>query len=375
MDFLAVLISIFTITVLIVIHEFGHFLAAKFYGFQTPVFGIGLPFGPGIDLFEKWGTKFKFYWALIGGFVAIPELGDESDVDALEEMENLKKPLKQFPVAQRAVVASGGIIFNILFAFLLAVIMAASIGLPKAMPANLVAGFTDDASIAKEIGLKTGDRIIAVNGIKIASGADLQKEVKANSNSELNILVERKNIEDKEELNFKFRVGDSLGIVLGLDKYYEKYGSNPLVWIWEAAVYIFQNIISMIVMIILLFKALFIKLISFVNPSLLSEAADSALSQVKGVVGIVQIISEDIRHNAVLLLEFSMLLSLNLAVINLLPIPALDGGHLVFMAYEAMFGKKACANFQKNAAQIGFIFLIGIILLTTFNDIKNWVFN
>jgi len=60
MDFLLVLISILMITVLIVVHEFGHFLAAKYYGFHTPVFGIGLPFGPSIDLFKKWGTQFKF---------------------------------------------------------------------------------------------------------------------------------------------------------------------------------------------------------------------------------------------------------------------------------------------------------------------------
>ena len=83
MDFLAIIISILTIAVLIIVHEFGHFLFAKFYGFQTPVFGIGLPIGPGINLFKKWGTQFKFYFALIGGFVAIPELGDETDKETL----------------------------------------------------------------------------------------------------------------------------------------------------------------------------------------------------------------------------------------------------------------------------------------------------
>ena len=75
-----------------------------------------------------------------------------------------------------------------------------------------------------------------------------------------------------------------------------------------------------------------------------------------------------------LLLEFAILLSLNLAVINVLPIPALDGGHLLFMAYEAIAGKKPSEKILNGAMQAGFIFLLSIIALTTLNDVKNWIF-
>ncbi len=128
----------------------------------------------------------------------------------------------------------------------------------------------------------------------------------------------------------------------------------------------------MLLSVIGLLAALVQKLLALVIPNLAPMATE--LGEVKGIVGIVQIISHDIRSNAVLLLEFAILLSLNLAVINVLPIPALDGGHLLFMAYEGITGKKPHGKLQETAIQIGFIFLLGIIAITTFNDIKNCIF-
>lgn len=367
MDLLAILISILMITVLIVVHEFGHFLAAKYYGFQTPVFGIGLPFGPGIDLFKKWGTQFKFYFALIGGFVAIPELGDETDEDLLKEYE-LEKPLQEFPVGQRAVVASGGIVFNILFAFLLAVVMAGSVGLPQAVPTNEIATFVSEDSIAKKSGIEAGDKIIRLNSIEIKSALDLQNAVKETTGQKIGLVIER----EGKEFNLELQSEGSLGVVLDYEKTYQKFGSNPLVWVWEAFRFTTKTLLAMVISIFGIFAALFAKVISVFNPDMAPSSMN--LGDVKGIVGIVQLISEDIKSNAILLFDFAILLSLNLAVINLLPIPALDGGHLVFMAYEAVFGKKACEKFQARAVQAGFIFLISIILITTFNDLKNWIF-
>lgn len=355
------------ITVLIVVHEFGHYLAAKFYGFQTPVFGIGLPFGPSIDLFEKWDTKFKFYWALIGGFVAIPELGDETDPETIKDLP-LKHELREFPVGQRAVVASGGIVFNILFAFLLAIIMAATIGLPKAVPNNTVAAFAE-TSIAQKAGLELGDQIIQVNSMKITTGEDLQKAIKSYSYQDITLIYTR----DKQKFTKKIYSEGSLGIVLGQNKVYEKYGLKPLTWIWEALKFTTLTMAGMLISIVAIFASLFSKIASLFGAQLGPAAVE--LGQVKGIVGIVQIISQDIKSNAILLLEFAILLSLNLAVINVLPIPALDGGHLIFMAYEAIAGKKADEKILNGAMQIGFMFLLSVIALTTLNDVKNWIWH
>lgn len=355
------------ITVLIVVHEFGHYLAAKYYGFQTPVFGIGLPFGPSIDLFEKWGTKFKFYWALIGGFVAIPELGDETDPDSIKDLE-LKQPLREFPVHQRAVVASGGIVFNILFAFLLAIVMAATIGLPTAVPSNTVAGFAE-TSIAKQAGLELGDAIIQVNSMKITTGEELQKAIKAYSYQDITLTYQR----EKQSFTKQFYSEGSLGIVLGHSKEYQQYGFKPLTWITEAFKFTATTLLGMLISVVAIFASLFSKIASLFGAQIGPAAVE--LGQVKGIVGIVQIISQDIKSNAILLLEFAILLSLNLAVINVLPIPALDGGHLVFMAYEAIAGKKADEKILNGAMQVGFIFLLSVIALTTINDIKTWIWH
>ncbi len=365
MSLLAILISVLTITILIVVHEFGHYLAAKYYGFQTPVFGIGLPIGPAIDLGKKWGTQFKFYWCLIGGFVAIPELGDETDPETIKKYD-VKLPLKEFPVGQRMIVASGGIIFNILFAFLIAVIMAASFGLPKVISSSAIAAFGSSDSAAKTAGLQIGDKIIAIDGTEIKSGKALQKAIKETTGKTIAIKLLR----NKETLDITLTNPGALGVVLGQEKIYKHYGANPLSWLKAATKFTLTTLLAMVLSVMTILASLVTKIFSIFIPNL-TTGAD--LGQVKGIVGIVQVISQDISSNFLLILEFAFLLSLNLAVINVLPIPALDGGHLLFMTYEAITGKKAPDSLQQTAIQVGFVFLLGVIALTTVNDIKNWI--
>lgn len=379
MDFVFILISILSITLLIVVHELGHYIAAKYFGFQTPVFGIGMPFGPSIDLFNKWGTQFKFYFALIGGFVAIPELGDETDPEMLKKYP-IKLPLKEFPVYQRMIVASGGIIFNILFAFLIAVIMAGTTGLPKPVANTVIADFVKSNPTAKNAGLLLGDQIIQVNDTEINTGLVLQKTIKSLANQEILITIKRPiNQEAKlqtadikyEEKKIKVQSPGSLGIVLGNSKEYQHFAPDPILWILEAFKFISETLIAMFLSVLGLLITLVYKILAIFNPQFAEGQLD--LGQVKGIVGIVQIISHDIKTNINLLLEFTVLLSLNLAVINVLPIPALDGGHLAFMTYEAIAGKKPSEKLQVGLVQVGFIFLLSLIALTTLNDIKNWL--
>lgn len=364
MDFFFAIISILVITLLIVVHEFGHFLAAKLYGFQTPVFGIGLPFGPYINLFKKWGTQFRFYFALIGGFVAIPETSDETNEETLKDME--LKPLKKFPVYQRAVVAVAGVAFNILFAFIIAITMTASIGLPKFSASNKIIEFVGENSAAKLAGIKKGDTIIAVNGAAIQSGKELQESIGNYQNEDINLKVLR----DNKTKNISVHAHGAIGVKLGLKKEYIKYGSNIFNWIQEAFKYTLKTLFMMTLSIITIFSSLFAKLASLFGIE--TNIASTNLGEVKGIVGIVQLITEDIKNNLWLILEFAFLLNLNLAVINLLPIPALDGGYLIFLGYEAIFKKKPSIALQEGLVQAGFMFLLSIMALTTINDIKNF---
>jgi len=161
--------------------------------------------------------------------------------------------------------------------------------------------------------------------------------------------------------------------LLGQEKHYRKLGFNPLAWVSEAFVFTFNTFVSMLISVLLLLFTLVNKILAAILPFV--QQPVSELGEVKGIVGIVQLISQDIQANGVMILEFAILLSLNLAVINLLPIPALDGGHLAFMTYEAIAGNKAPEKFQAIAIQAGLLFLLSIMALTTFNDVKNWVFS
>ena len=133
-QFLAVLLMLGILSVLIIVHELGHFSVARLFGFQTPVFGFGWPFGPTWTIGKKWGTEFKLHALLIGGYVAIPELGDESsiskDAEGAGYAEMELKPFRKFPVWQRALVALAGVTFNVIFAYFVMVAMLSILGEP-----------------------------------------------------------------------------------------------------------------------------------------------------------------------------------------------------------------------------------------------------
>ena len=293
---------------LIVVHEFGHFLAAKLYGFQTPIFGIGFPFGPHIDLFKKWDTQFRFYFALIGGFVAIPETSDESSAETLKDIE--LKPFKKFPVYQRAVVAVAGVAFNILFAFLIAIVMIGTTGLPKLAASNKIIEFVDKNSPALQAGLEKGDLIISVNGLEINSGKELQTAINSHIDEDISLKVKR----NEEIKTFNLHSSGAIGVKLGLKKEYIKHDFNLFKWIGEAFKYTAETLVMMVLSIIAIFSSLFAKLANLVG---IETALPSAnLGEVKGIVGIVQLITEDIKSNIWMILEFAFLLNLNLALLT-----------------------------------------------------------
>jgi len=362
MDVLFALVSILVITILVLVHECGHFLAAKLYGFQTPIFGIGMPFGPYIELFKRWGTRFRFYFLLIGGFVTVPETGDETSAESLEGIDDLK-PFRQFPVYQRAVVAIAGVTFNVLFAFLIAILMSLSTGLPKIVPSTVIKGFSSETSPAKLAGMQAGTKIISINGLEINSGTELQKIVFAEKGKDIEIKV----ADDKKV--YKVHSDGVIGVQLGYEKEYIK-AENIFNAIFSALKFTAESTLMMIFSIFAILASLIAKVLVILGINL--DFVTANLGDVKGIVGIVQLITDDIKNNIWMVLEFSFLLSLNLAVINLLPIPALDGGHLVFLAYEAIFKKKPSAKLQDGLVQAGFIFLLSLMALTTINDVKGF---
>lgn len=369
------------ISVMIIVHEFGHWIVARRLGFQTPIFGFGLPFGSHIKLGRWKDTEFRFHWFVLGGYVAIPELGDETNEEALKELPNLK-PLKSFPVWKRALVASAGVAFNILFAYLVCLVMVSTVGPPSAK-GNIVIthlldskesantyGSTRPNPIAKNAGFKAGDVVLAVNNIKIKDPNQVVKIVKAHKLKEVVFRVERSylvnNKQEKEIFDIKVVPNEegTIGVGLGvsLSGKYDKPSKNPLIWLYQAALVLFEWTAVMLLGLGLMIMNLF-----GITPA---NAPKISADDLHGIIAIVSVFAQAITIDFREVYRWTALISVNLAIINLLPIPALDGGHLLFMFIEKLRGKRIAESIQQRAIQTGFFLLILLMFFVLFNDIK-----
>lgn len=374
-----IIIVLALISLMIIVHEFGHWIVARKLGFQTPVFGFGLPFGSHIKLGRWKDTEFRFHWFVLGGYVAIPELGDETNEAILKEMPNLK-PLKSFPVWKRAAVASAGVFFNILFAYLACLIMVATIGPPSDRGNVVITNLLDVPTsgvtanpIAKNAGFQAGDVILQTNYINIKDPSQVVKIVKSNSKKQVVFKIKRTYLVDgkKQDEIIKIKVTPSaegtIGIGLGLAKNgeYEKPSKNPLVWIVQSAKVLTEWSITMLLglwfMILNLFGA---------SPG---GSPKISTDDLHGIIAIISVFAQAITLDFREVYRWSALISVNLAIINLLPIPALDGGHLLFMFIEKLRGKRLAESIQQKAIQTGFFLLILLMFFVLFNDIKGLI--
>lgn len=380
---LNIVIVLLLLSVMILVHEFGHWIVARGFGFQTPVFGFGLPFGGYLRLGRWKGTEFRFHWFVLGGYVAIPELGDETSEESLKELPDLK-PLKYFPVWKRAVVASAGVAFNILFAYLMCLIMVATIGPPSAKGNVVITNLLDSPTSSKQFGykpnpiaatagFKSGDVILSVEGISVKDPSQVVQIVKSNPLKKISFKIQRqKFVNNKKHLeNLVINVVPSeegtIGIGLGLARggEYDKPSRNPVVWVFQSAEVLTEWTLSMLIGLGILFANLF----GFSPLGMPKIGAED----LHGIVAIVSVFAQAITVDFREVYRWSALISVNLAIINLLPIPALDGGHLLFMLIEKIRGKRLAESFQQKAIQTGFLLLLLLMFFVLFNDIKGLI--
>lgn len=383
MVILNIIIVLALLSVMIIVHEFGHWIVARRLGFQTPIFGFGLPFGGHLKLGYWKNTEFRFHWFVLGGYVAIPELGDESNEELLKEIPNLK-PFKSFPVWKRAAVASAGVLFNIIFAYLVCLIMVATIGPPSAQGNVVITNLLDSPSsvqgvtakpnpIAKNSGLQVGDVILQVNSIKIKQPSHVVQIVRANKLKEVIFKIQRTKIADNKKtydilkINVTPNEEGTIGIGIGLLKSgeYDKPSKSPFVWLGQAGQVLIEWTISMLFGLWLLLMSLF-----GMTPS---GAPKIGADDLHGILAIVSVFAQAITIDFKEVFRWTALISVNLAIINLLPIPALDGGHLLFMFIEKIRGKKLAESVQQRAIQTGFFLLILLMFFVLFNDIKGLI--
>lgn len=334
-------VAVLVFLILIVIHEFGHFIAAKLLGVRVNEFAVG--FGPKLFSYKGQETTYKLNLVPLGGYCAM-EGEDESSSD--ERAFCNKKPWRRF------LIVSMGAIFNIILGFILIGCMLIP---TKVYTTTTVAGFYDGA-VSSSYGLMEGDKILKVDGRRILTTYDLSYSFTNVQNGEIDITVLRDG-EKKVLEKVKFSTEEEDGIsyivvdftVEGEKRTFRSFISQTVKTTVSYFMVIWRSLIDLL-------------------------CGKYGLSAVSGPVGVTAAIGGAAKMGLKNLLPIMSLITVNLGIFNLLPIPALDGGRLLFIIFEMIFRKPVPQKFEAIVHAVGFALLIAIMLLVTAKDIFGLIF-
>ena len=357
---MSVLAAIAVLAVLIVVHELGHFMAARLQGIHVNRFSIG--FGPIIWKYQGPETEYAIRGFPLGGFVGFPDDDPESDIP--QDDPNL---LRNRPLLDRAIVISAGVIANLVFAYLLLVVQVSSVGMQEfSQPGVVVPEIAPETTrVALEAGIQAKDVIIAVNGRELGVAPKaisyLREEIENHPNQTIELTILR---EDKiYDLTLTPQPGPDgkgkIGVGLSGNGDIVRRRSENIVDAFVAGAREFEKITLLTVQ-------------GFIQ--LISNFRETA-GQVAGPVKIVNIGASIAKDNAANLFQFASLISINLAIINILPLPALDGGQLTFLLIEALRGKPLPTHIQDGVMQTGLMLLLGLGIFLIIRDTAqlDWV--
>jgi membrane-associated protease RseP (regulator of RpoE activity) len=351
---MSVLAAIAILALLIFVHELGHFLAARLQGIHVNRFSIG--FGPILWRLQGARTEYAIRALPLGGFVGFPDDDPESEIspDDADLMRNR-------PVLDRVIVISAGVIANLVFAYLVLALQFQIVGVPDGFnydPGALVPQVISNDSAAAEAGIKAGDIILSVEGNKLpASDAaipTLKEAIETHAQQPLDITIKRGgellNLEITPHLNNEGKGFIGVQLFPNGDPVYRS--PQHIGEIWQLAANEFQDIIFRTVQ---GFGQLILNFGETVN-------------QVAGPVKIVEQGASIADSNANNLFVFAAIVSVNLAIINILPLPALDGGQLAFLVVEGVRGKPLPTSIQDGFMQTGLVLLLGLGIFLIIRD-------
>lgn len=337
--------AILVFGLIITVHEFGHYLFAKLTGIRVEEFAVGM--GPKL-VSKKWGeTVYSLRLIPMGGYCRMTgETGEEA-------YQPTEKPdprrFDQKPALVRLAVAVGGPLMNFLLAFVIFSLIFVMLGVPEGYTTQI--GQVLPGKPAEAVGLQAGDRIIDINGQPVDSWDEMVELIHQSAGKELQLTVNRDGQELKiaviPELDQENKVG-----LIGITPQEPKW--RPLgVWAgigeglkrtYEFTSLTLQGLLQMV-------------------------TGQASSADIAGPVGIVNMIGESARFGLIYLANLTALISISLGLFNLLPIPALDGGRLLFILIEIIRGRPVNPARENMVHLIGFALLLILMMLVTYRDI------
>lgn len=355
---------LFVLTVLVFVHELGHFWVARRCGVRVQVFSVG--FGPEIiGRTDRHGTRWKISAIPLGGYVKMFGEGD-----TIESQDGNERPLTDDekkvsfvhkPLIQRTAIVAAGPLANFILAILLFALLLGFAGSPRLLP---FVGGVEGGSAAEQAGLQAGDRIIEGAGQEIVWFDDLRRVVAENAGNRIDLVVVRGNqqlllpvvprVQRQTQDDGTVRERGLLGVTADSSQIdYIRYNPAEAIWMSVEATY-----------------SMSARILVYLGEII---AGSRPADEVGGPIRIAQMSAEVAQGGWVNLVNFMAVLSINLGLINLFPIPMLDGGHLMFFFAEAVRGRPLTPRIQEYGFRFGLILVFLLMIFATWNDLVHHI--
>jgi len=350
---ITILVTVFILGALIFFHELGHFLVAKWAGIAVEKFSLGVP--PTI-ISRKFGeTEYCLGLIPLGGFVKM--IGENPD----EETTGAPHEFMSKPIRIRTAVIAAGPFMNLVMAWIVLCGIFMYQGEVVVDPDHAVIGVVAPGMPAEKAGLMPGDVVTSINGTPVKTFSDLSRLISSQPDKEVTIVWQRQG----QEM--------SAAVTTNLDKVYNDQGEKvPIGKLGVLPQIDYQpvGILGAMRLGSYEIKTISEKIVVFVWHLVTLQVSPKAVG---GPVFIAQMAGQTAQMGILALLYFMAFLSVNLAILNVLPIPVLDGGHLVFLFIEKIKGTPLTLNQRMIAQQVGLVFLLLVIVMVTYNDIVRFI--
>ncbi len=346
--------TIFVLGILVFVHELGHFLVAKKSGIKVERFSLGFP--PKMIGKKIGETEYCISWIPLGGYVKMAGEEPRSEEIKGEPWEFMSKP-----PGIRALVVAAGPVMNLVLAVLVFWGIGFFAGMQDVHEESTQVGYVASGGPADKAGIKVGDKILSINGVEATSYTQMRENILKSVEKPIEVRWMRDGKEYSAKIiTYKEKMLDEKGdnVIVG------KIGVGPTYT--KVNVGFFKSFIESINTT----KFILVEEVKFIAGLINGTSSTKLLG---GPLFIVQTAGETAKSGFVDLLSFLALLSINLALVNIVPIPVLDGGHLLFLLIEKIKGSPLSLKQRTAAQQIGFAFLILLIIFVTYNDVMRLI--